>query len=88
MATRNHVRVGLIGGGRLSDRRAHEYATNPAASIVAIVDVNDRPDDADVDVVEILLPHHFHAEAALAAMDAGRHVSLQKPMTNRLRESA
>ena len=40
-----------------------------------------------VDLVDILLPHHLHAEAALAAIAAGKAVSLQKPMTLTLDEA-
>jgi len=41
----------------------------------------------EIDLVEILLPHHLHAPVALAAIRAGKHVSLQKPMTLSLREA-
>lgn len=34
----------------------------------------------DVELVEILLPHHLHYQAALDAAAAGKHISLQKPM--------
>jgi len=40
----------------------------------------------EVDVVEILTPHHLHAEHAIAALEAGKHVSLQKPPTLTLAE--
>lgn len=33
-----------------------------------------------VDLVEILLPHHLHYQATLDAASAGKHISLQKPM--------
>ena len=44
-------------------------------------DYNDLLADANVDLVEILLPHHLHLPVALAAIAAGKAVSLQKPMT-------
>jgi predicted dehydrogenase len=34
----------------------------------------------DVDLVEILLPHHLHRPATLDTAAAGKHISLQKPM--------
>lgn len=34
----------------------------------------------EVDMVEILLPHHLHYQATLDAAAAGKHISLQKPM--------
>lgn len=34
----------------------------------------------DIDLVEILLPHHLHYQATLDAAAAGKHISLQKPM--------
>ena len=41
----------------------------------------------EVDLVEILLPHHLHLEAALKSVAAGKIVSLQKPMCISLAEA-
>jgi predicted dehydrogenase len=42
--------------------------------------------DPRVDAVEILTPHHLHEAHARAALEAGKHVSLQKPPTRTLAE--
>jgi predicted dehydrogenase len=44
-------------------------------------------DDARVEVVDISLPSHRHRELALAAIEAGKHVLLQKPMANTLEDA-
>lgn len=36
--------------------------------------------DADIDAVDICLPHHLHADAILAATAAGKHILCEKPM--------
>jgi predicted dehydrogenase len=41
----------------------------------------------DIDLVEILLPHHLHHQAALDAAAAGKHISLQKPMAINLQQA-
>ncbi|HMR31483.1 MAG TPA: Gfo/Idh/MocA family oxidoreductase [Geminicoccaceae bacterium] len=50
-----------------------------------------RPEDLlacdEVELVEVLLPHHLHAPAALAALRAGRAVSVQKPMATGLADA-
>ena len=44
-------------------------------------------DNADLDIVEILTPHHLHCEQAVAAARAGvKGISLQKPMAPTLQE--
>jgi len=41
----------------------------------------------EIDLVEILLPHHLHQRATLDALAAGKHVSVQKPMALNLAQA-
>ncbi len=43
-------------------------------------------DDKDVDVVAIVTPHHWHALAAVWAMQAGKDVYLEKPVSHNMKE--
>ncbi|HYP16952.1 MAG TPA: Gfo/Idh/MocA family oxidoreductase [Opitutus sp.] len=42
----------------------------------------------DVDVVSIALPNYLHAPAGLAALRAGKHVMIDKPMATNARDAA
>ena len=43
--------------------------------------------DDDIDAVEILTPTHLHHTHITAALQAGKHVSVQKPITNEVDEA-
>src|SRR5580704_13399443 len=56
-----------------------------------IPDVHDRVEDllADrsIDAVEILTPTYLHHQHVMAALDAGKHVSVQKPIANTVEDA-
>jgi predicted dehydrogenase len=43
--------------------------------------------DPEIDLVELLVPHHLHAQMTVAACLAGKHVSVQKPMARTVTEA-
>ncbi len=109
MNSLDHVRMGIIGCGRISTLQVLGYLDHDAATVTAVCDSNpdllteraaawgatatyadyrDLLADPNVDAIEILLPHHLHREVTLAALAAGKHVSLQKPPTFTLGELA
>ena len=44
-------------------------------------------EDPDIDAVELLTPTHLHAEQSIAALEAGKHVSCQKPVAATVEEA-
>ena len=61
----------------LAERRARVWGLD---SPLITDDYHELVGHDTVDLVEVLLPHHLHLEAALAALEAGKAVSVQKPM--------
>jgi UDP-N-acetylglucosamine 3-dehydrogenase len=43
--------------------------------------------DPEVEAVDIVLPHYLHAKVALAAIEAGKHVLVEKPFTTTVEEA-
>lgn len=64
-------------------RRAREWGIEPRV----YSRYEDVLADPDVDAVELLTPTHLHAEQSIAALDAGKHVSCQKPMAATVAEA-
>jgi myo-inositol 2-dehydrogenase/D-chiro-inositol 1-dehydrogenase len=60
--------------GRAAARQAH-----PDAAIFD--DYRELLAREDVDVVDVVVPSHLHFEIAAAALEAGKHVLVEKPMT-------
>jgi UDP-N-acetyl-2-amino-2-deoxyglucuronate dehydrogenase len=60
---------------------ASEFGARPS------FDLQDVIDDPDVDVVDLILPHHLHLQAAMAVLDAGKHLIIEKPVAASYQDS-
>jgi predicted dehydrogenase len=43
--------------------------------------------DREIDLIELLVPHHLHADMTVKACRAGKHVSVQKPIALKVAEA-
>jgi predicted dehydrogenase len=68
----------------LAEERGHAWGV-PEEHV--FTDYHDLLALPEVDLVEILLPHHLHYQATLDAVSAGKHISLQKPMALNVAEA-
>ena len=65
--------------------RARETAGCPETE--AYSDYRKLLENKDIDAVVIATPDHWHAAIGIAAMEAGKHVYVEKPMTRQLDEA-
>jgi len=92
----NRYRIGIIGYGGFGRFLHHWWEKLENVEVIAVADSGSHPqkvenckvyhdwkqllDDDEIDIVSIVTPPHLHAEMACAAMRAGKHVILEKPV--------
>src|SRR5450756_1935690 len=90
------LRVGVVGTGFIGETHVAAWAAEgiDAGRAAALGDrhgarVAESLDElfGAVDVVDICTPTHLHAEVAIAAARAGRHVICEKPMARTLADA-
>jgi len=86
---RSNAKTGFP-GGRLVGKRIVDaaYRSDKAGRCAAYADFRELlAKEKDLDAVQIITPDHLHATIAIAAMKAGKHVAMHKPIANRMYES-
>ncbi|HEY7407887.1 MAG TPA: Gfo/Idh/MocA family oxidoreductase, partial [Gemmatimonadaceae bacterium] len=63
-----------------------ELQADQTRSPGALGDFRRALDDKDVDAIVIAAPDHWHAPAAILALEAGKHVYVEKPASHNARE--
>jgi predicted dehydrogenase len=68
--------------GDLAAKRAAEFGFAKSTA-----DWRELIGDREVDVISVTTPNQFHAEMAIAALEAGKHVWCEKPMAPKLADA-
>lgn len=80
-----------IGGAQLvaicDNDRSRLQATRERHNVAAYENLDEMLADGSIDVVSVLTPSGMHAEHAIAAANAGKHVVVEKPMALRLEDA-
>ena len=84
----NAPRGEVVAVADVSPQRAHHLAAECGDRDVAIyADLETMLTGADLDAVDICLPHHLHTEAILAAARAGKAILCEKPLCMTLEDA-
>jgi len=78
----DRIGVTAVADPATGERRAAVLGASPFADFAALIA------EADVDAVDVCLPHHLHRDAVIAAAAAGKHVLCEKPLCLTAREAA
>src|SRR5262249_24426087 len=63
-----------------ADGVAAQISAATDAPVAVYEDYHALIQEAEIDAVDVCLPHHLHADAILAAAGAGKHILGEKPM--------
>src|SRR5262245_16729525 len=77
--------VDLVALAEVDATRRYE-ASRRAPAAIAVADYQELLALPDVEAVVICLPNALHADAAIAALEARKHVYLEKPLATTLAE--
>lgn len=86
LETKNCHLTGVVTGSR---EKGQEWAKThgfPAGSIYNYDTMGRMVDNPDIDIVYVVTPNGLHAQHAIAAAQAGKHVICEKPMANTVAE--
>ncbi len=81
----NLVQVAVCDVFKKHAKRAQDRTGLPDSAVFS--DYRKLLENKDIDVVVIATPDHWHAPIAIEAMQAGKHVYIEKPMTHTLDEA-
>jgi predicted dehydrogenase len=78
-SVRAHTRQDIVAVGSRSKDRAEEFASRMSLKR-AYGDYNELVAATDLDVIYVATPHNLHLEGVLLALNAGKHVFVEKPI--------
>jgi predicted dehydrogenase len=79
-AYRDHGTLELAAVCDADAERAADVAEEFGLESETWADFEDFAAEAPVDAIDVCLPHHLHHPAAAAALEAGKHVHVEKPL--------
>jgi predicted dehydrogenase len=93
--------VGILGYGGFGQFLHHAWREMDNVQIVAVAGRSRRPDpptyfydnwddlidDPTIDILSIATPPSFHASNAIAAMESGKHVLIEKPLATTMKDA-
>jgi predicted dehydrogenase len=85
----NNVRVAAlcdVDSNLFSDRIKRHYTDRGLAKPKIYTDLRKLYDDKDIDAVSIVTPNHWHTLASIWALQAGKHVTVEKPVCHNFYE--
>jgi predicted dehydrogenase len=77
---KNNERAEVVGGMDIKEENLADFRARMGEHVFTTLDYRELLDRKDIDAVAIMSPDYMHEEHAIAALDAGKHVYLEKPM--------